>query len=368
MEESTTPTGPGTPPGLIDGHTVVRSAGMVPPGPTGPPPAPSREPDQPRRFMTATDFLDRRAEQPEEGPARWGWRGLLRRATGGAISLRMGRAERAHVRDRVAIQRDFDGPRTIAFINPKGGAAKTTGVLMAGFTFGTVHLLDGVSIVPVLVGLFGLGELLHLSGTKIIRPRAPKLRELLPTGEEARRSVSPIARGTVIGSLIGVIPGVTSTISSLIAYSTEKKVSKHRDEIGTGAIEGVAAPETANNAHGSAANATSAGSDGPATIGDDAPNSCSATATASVTISTKPVHSTGAIALRCGADASRRLAHSCTASHTISTAATSCATVAKTCAPSGLSVSAHAFLGALSSPLMSPPSRKNGTCTASAVR
>ena len=92
-----------------------------------------------RRFMTATDFLDRRAGQQELGPATWGWRGGVRRMTGGLVKPRMGPAERQHVQDRAAIQRDFDGPRTIAFINPKGGAAKTTGVLAAGYTFGTVR-------------------------------------------------------------------------------------------------------------------------------------------------------------------------------------------------------------------------------------
>ena len=100
---------------------------------------PVADPTEPRRFMSATDFLDRRAQHSDEGPATWGFPGFIRRVSGGLISPRMGRAEREHVRDRGAIQRDFDGPRTIAFINPKGGAAKTTGVLAAGFTFGTVR-------------------------------------------------------------------------------------------------------------------------------------------------------------------------------------------------------------------------------------
>lgn len=149
-----------------EGHTAVRpftpadlgayaagqAVGAPPPGPVGPPPAAHvappvppvpPEPDPPaaevRRFMTATDFLERRAETAEQGPATWGWQGFLRRITGGLVSPAMGRAERAYVHDRASIQRDFDGPRTIAFINPKGGAAKTTGVLMAGYTFGTVR-------------------------------------------------------------------------------------------------------------------------------------------------------------------------------------------------------------------------------------
>jgi MinD-like ATPase involved in chromosome partitioning or flagellar assembly len=89
--------------------------------------------------MTASDFLDRRLGQEDLGPATWGWRGGVRRLTGGLVRPRMGPAERQHANDRQTVQRDFDGPRTIAFINPKGGAAKTTGVLAAGYTFGTVR-------------------------------------------------------------------------------------------------------------------------------------------------------------------------------------------------------------------------------------
>lgn len=92
-----------------------------------------------RRFMTATDFLDRRENEEEHGPATWGWRGRVRRWSGGLVEPRMGPAELQHEQHRAAVQRDFDGPRTIAFINPKGGAAKTTGVLAAGYTFGTVR-------------------------------------------------------------------------------------------------------------------------------------------------------------------------------------------------------------------------------------
>jgi MinD-like ATPase involved in chromosome partitioning or flagellar assembly len=94
---------------------------------------------EPRRFMTATDFLDRRADALENGPATWGWRGAVNRWSGGLVTARMGPAERSYEQDRSTIQKDFDGPRTIAFINPKGGAAKTTGVLAAGYTFGTVR-------------------------------------------------------------------------------------------------------------------------------------------------------------------------------------------------------------------------------------
>lgn len=132
------PPGPpvGPPPGPVAPPPAAHAAAVAPPEPEPEPEPPAAEV---RRFMTATDFLERRAVTAEQGPATWGWQGFLRRATGGLISPAMGRAERAYVRDRASIQRDFDGPRTIAFINPKGGAAKTTGVLMAGYTFGTVR-------------------------------------------------------------------------------------------------------------------------------------------------------------------------------------------------------------------------------------
>jgi len=89
--------------------------------------------------MTATDFLDRRDSEKENGPASWGWRGRVSRWSGGLVQPKMGAKELEFESHRSAIQRDFDGPRTIAFINPKGGAAKTTGVLAAGYTFGTVR-------------------------------------------------------------------------------------------------------------------------------------------------------------------------------------------------------------------------------------
>lgn len=140
-------------------HTAIRPAPGNPPMPTsappqapppyqpvsappvGPPTAPPAPPGgpEPRRFMTATDFLDRRDNDKELGPATWGWRGRVRRWSGGLVKPQMGPKEQAFEADRALIQKDFDGPRTIAFVNPKGGAAKTTGVLAAGFTFGTVR-------------------------------------------------------------------------------------------------------------------------------------------------------------------------------------------------------------------------------------
>ncbi len=124
---------------------------------------------------------------------------------------------------------------------------------MPRFTFGSAHLFDGVSFIPVLVGVFGLGELLANAGGTSARPAAPRLRELLPGRTDMRRAAPAIGRGTAIGFFVGLIPGVTNAISSLLAYSAERKVGRHRSELGNGAIEGVAAPETANNAHANAA-------------------------------------------------------------------------------------------------------------------
>lgn len=128
---------PATPPPSGPPPAAPPPAGQ--PAPAAPPAPPAAPPEEPRRFMTAIDFLDRRHGDKELGPAGWGWRGRVRRWTGGLIEPQMGAKEMAHELARRSIQRDFDGPRTIAFINPKGGAAKTTGVLAAGYTFGTVR-------------------------------------------------------------------------------------------------------------------------------------------------------------------------------------------------------------------------------------
>ncbi|MEZ5094248.1 MinD/ParA family protein [Nocardioides sp.] len=91
------------------------------------------------RAPSAQEFLERRAAPSDDGPATWGWRGRLRRWSGGVVTPAAGPAERADRRARADIQRDFAGPRTVAFVNPKGGAAKTTAVLAAGYTFGTIR-------------------------------------------------------------------------------------------------------------------------------------------------------------------------------------------------------------------------------------
>ena len=102
----------------------------------GPDPAATRRHAEAR---SAGEFLHRREGVTERQPATWGWRGALTRWSGGAIAPQRSRAERRHEDERASVQREFDGPRTIVFLNPKGGAAKTTSVLAAGYTFGTVR-------------------------------------------------------------------------------------------------------------------------------------------------------------------------------------------------------------------------------------
>ena len=116
------------------------------------------------------------------------------------------------------------------------------------FNYGLVELGDGIGVVPVAVGLFGLSEILMTAGQasapEVIKPR---LRELFPSREEWRDSLWPIGRGTVLGFLIGIIPGSAHIISSFVSYAVERRLSKHPERFGQGAIEGVAGPESANN-------------------------------------------------------------------------------------------------------------------------
>jgi putative tricarboxylic transport membrane protein len=122
------------------------------------------------------------------------------------------------------------------------------------FAFDIPELGDGIGIVPVAVGLFGLGELLATPSRQVTSMVAqPKLGEMLPTREEWRQAAAPIARGSVLGFIIGIIPGSAHIISSFMSYALEKRISKHPEEFGKGAVAGVAGPESANNSASTAA-------------------------------------------------------------------------------------------------------------------
>jgi putative tricarboxylic transport membrane protein len=122
------------------------------------------------------------------------------------------------------------------------------------FTYGVTELADGIGIVPVAVGLFGLSEILLTAGQgappKVYKPR---LQELVPSRDELRRSLAPTLRGSVLGFFIGIIPGSAHIISSFVAYGVERRLSKTPDAFGKGAVEGVAGPESANNSAASGA-------------------------------------------------------------------------------------------------------------------
>jgi putative tricarboxylic transport membrane protein len=127
------------------------------------------------------------------------------------------------------------------------GLDKLTGV--PRFTFGSADLTGGLSFAALAIGLFGLSEiLLNLERTETIKAIAPKLRELVPRWKDLRDSAPAVARGSVIGFLFGVVPGVSHVVSTFVSYAVEKRFSKHPEQFGKGAIAGVAGPETANNA------------------------------------------------------------------------------------------------------------------------
>ena len=120
---------------------------------------------------------------------------------------------------------------------------------MARYTFELPELADGIGFVVVAMGMFGIGEIVRNLETEHTRSVMVKeIKNLMPTKEDWRRIVAPILRGTVLGSFLGLLPGSGSILGSFSAYSLEKKLSKNPEQFGKGAIEGVAGPESANNA------------------------------------------------------------------------------------------------------------------------
>ncbi|WP_407185138.1 tripartite tricarboxylate transporter permease [Bradyrhizobium centrosematis] len=117
------------------------------------------------------------------------------------------------------------------------------------FTFGIPELADGIGFVTVAMGMFGVGEIIrNLENESDRSVFVSKVTNLMPNREDWRRIVGPILRGTALGSALGILPGGGAMLSSFAAYSVEKKISRRPSEFGKGAIEGVAAPESANNA------------------------------------------------------------------------------------------------------------------------
>lgn len=117
------------------------------------------------------------------------------------------------------------------------------------FGLGIFELMDGISIAPFAMGLFGISEVLinieeGLGDRSILKTR---IKGLFPSLRDWRSSIMPISRGSILGFFLGILPGAGGIISTFVSYALEKKISKHPEEFGKGAIEGVAGPESANN-------------------------------------------------------------------------------------------------------------------------
>jgi putative tricarboxylic transport membrane protein len=122
------------------------------------------------------------------------------------------------------------------------------------YTFELDGFLDGIGIIPIVMGIFGIGEIFENVESDVVRSLyQTHIKGLLPSLEDWRKSIMPIMRGTVIGFFLGILPGGGAALASFVAYAVEKRVAKHPEEFGKGAIEGVASPESANNAGSSSA-------------------------------------------------------------------------------------------------------------------
>jgi putative tricarboxylic transport membrane protein len=127
-------------------------------------------------------------------------------------------------------------------MDPLGGTVR--------FTFDVEGAQAGLSFIAVATGLFGVAEVLAAATrpSAAVAPAAVRFRDLYPNREELQRAVPPMLRGSVLGFLVGLVPGPAATIASFVSYGVERRVGPHRHELGQGAIEGVAGPEAANNA------------------------------------------------------------------------------------------------------------------------
>jgi putative tricarboxylic transport membrane protein len=120
---------------------------------------------------------------------------------------------------------------------------------MQRFTLGYYELADGLNFVAVAVGIFGIGEILrNLENESERNVAIGRVTGLMPTKADLKRIVLPVARGTTLGSALGVLPGGGAILAAFAAYTVEKRISRQPERFGKGAIEGVAAPEAANNA------------------------------------------------------------------------------------------------------------------------
>jgi len=131
----------------------------------------------------------------------------------------------------------------------------TVGCSLGGipcFTFGSVKMMGGLDLVSMVVGLFGISEIMVSLEEEVATISRAKLGKLMPTLQEMRNCIGCTLRSTGLGFFLGLLPGMVPTIASFMAYDVEKRVSRNRANFGKGAIEGVCAPEVANNANAQA--------------------------------------------------------------------------------------------------------------------
>jgi putative tricarboxylic transport membrane protein len=121
------------------------------------------------------------------------------------------------------------------------------------FTFGMLELFDGIGFIPVIMGLYGVGEVLFALEKRATAVEQAEISSKMLSREEVRQSAGPIARGTLIGTFLGLIPGIGTILPTVVSYAVEKKLSKTPERFGKGAIEGVAGPEATNNAYANGA-------------------------------------------------------------------------------------------------------------------
>lgn len=141
----------------------------------------------------------------------------------------------------------------------KGVACGLAGILLATvgldpmtgsarLDFGIIGLRRGISLIPLAVGLFGIGEILINVKQRSVSIYEGKLGRLIPQGTELKRGILGSVQGSITGFILGLLPGMLPALSAFLSYDVEKKLSRHPEKFGTGVIEGVAAPEAANNA------------------------------------------------------------------------------------------------------------------------
>jgi putative tricarboxylic transport membrane protein len=160
-----------------------------------------------------------------------------------ALSLVTGLAGRSMV--RAMISAIFGLMIAMIGIDPVMGAPR--------YHFGRVELLDGAGLIPVIMGLFGLGEIFVNAERRAARVMGAHLRSLLPRKKDITDSVWPILRGSGIGFFVGMLPGVGNSAASFMAYVTERRLSRTPEKFGTGMVEGISAPDAASNACANAA-------------------------------------------------------------------------------------------------------------------